>query len=179
MDGMVSVMTTNIRKALGGRTIVSSIDSQDSGNSEKSGAKARRIAIGLGGLVFILVLALGVMARAQAPGEEEDENNKQALVAHGREVFVHICHQCHTVTKGENWTGPSLYGVVGRKAGTEPGFAYSDAMKNFGKVWTPEELNHYLYDPQQWIPGVKMHFAGLKRKWNRHAVIAYLETLHD
>lgn len=141
----------------------------------KSGGTARRIAIGFG---FILVLALGVMARAQEPSDE-DENNKPALMAHGREVFAHICHQCHTATKNENWTGPSLYGVVGRKAGTEPGFAYSDAMKNFGKIWTPEELSHYLYDPQQWIPGVKMHFAGLKRKWNRHAVIAYLETLHD
>jgi cytochrome c len=132
----------------------------------------------IGGAALAVMLTAGMIARAQDTNDE-DENNKPALIAHGREVFVHICHTCHTRQKGVNWTGPSLYGVVGRKAGTEPGFAYSEAMRNFGKVWTPDELNHYLYDPQAYIHGVNMHFVGLKRKWNRHAVIAYLETLHD
>lgn len=138
--------------------------------------RAWRIAVGCG--VLAVVLSTGLVARAQDQNDE-DENNKPALIAHGEEVFGHICHTCHTHQKGVNWTGPSLFGVVGRKAGTEPGYQYSEAMRKFGKVWTPEELNHYLYDPQAYIPGVKMHFVGLKRKWNRHAVIAYLETLHD
>lgn len=138
----------------------------------------RSLTLGLGALAFSLVLATGMMARAQIP-DEEDENNKPAMIAHGHEVFNSICAACHSDKKGVNRVGPSLYGVVGRKAGTEPGFAYSPAMKNFGKMWTAEELTHYLWDPQAWIPGVAMHFAGLKRKWNRHSVIAYLETLHD
>lgn len=141
-------------------------------------ARARRLALLIGGALLAASLASSLIARAQEP-DEEDENNRAALVAHGREVFHHICAQCHSDKKGVNLVGPSLYGVVGRKAGTVPGYAYSDAMRNFGKVWTPEELTHYLWDPQAWIPGVKMHFAGLKRKYNRHAVIAYLETLHD
>ncbi len=138
----------------------------------------RGLTLGFGAFAFSLMIATGMMAKAQVP-DEEDENNKPAMIAHGHEVFNHICAQCHSDKKGVNRVGPSLYGVVGRKAGTEPGFAYSDAMKNFGKVWTADELTHYLWDPQAWIPGVAMHFAGLKRKWNRHAVIAYLETLHD
>ncbi len=141
-----------------------------------TGARRRRIAAF--GLLLLLALSTGLTARAQDQNDE-DENNKAALLKHGEEVFDHICHTCHHRRKDMNWTGPSLYGVVGRKAGTEPGYEYSSAMKNFGKVWTVEELNHYLYDPQAYIPGVKMHFIGLKRKWNRHAVIAYLATLHD
>lgn len=132
----------------------------------------------LGAAVLASVLTAGLVARAQEQSDE-DETNKPALIAHGHEVFDHICHTCHTRQKGVNWTGPSLYGVVGRTAGTEPGYNYSAAMRKFGKVWTPDEINHYLFDPQAWIPGVNMHFVGLKRKWNRHAVVAYLETLHD
>jgi cytochrome c len=142
------------------------------------GGWKRAVTLGLGAFAFSLVLVTGMMARAQI-ADEEDENNKPAMIAHGHDVFNKICAQCHSDKKGVNRVGPSLYGVVGRKAGTEPGFAYSDAMKNFGKVWTSDELTHYLWDPQAWVPGVAMHFAGLKRKWNRHAVIAYLETLHD
>ena len=147
-----------------------------SGGAGSRGKTAWRMAAAGAALVF--ALSAGMIARAQEPGEE-DETNRPALIAHGQEVFLHICHTCHTRKKDVNWTGPSLYGVVGRKAATEPGFAYSAAMRNFGKVWTPDELNHYLYDPQAYIHGVNMHFVGLKRKWNRHAVIAYLETLHD
>lgn len=134
--------------------------------------------VAAGCCALLLVLSLGFAAQAQEKNDE-DESNKPLLIAHGHDVFDHICHACHNDKKGANWTGPTLWGVVGRKAGTEPGYDYSEAMRKFGKVWTPDELNHYLWDPQAYIPGVKMHFVGLKRKWNRHAVIAYLETLHD
>jgi cytochrome c len=143
---------------------------------ERGGVRRRRYAAL--GAILLLALSAGIAAQAQDQNDE-DENNRAALVKHGEEVFDHICHTCHHRRKDMNWTGPSLYGVVGRMAGTEPGYEYSAAMRKFGKVWTDEELNHYLYDPQAYIPGVKMHFIGLKRKWNRHAVIAYLDTLHD
>lgn len=89
-----------------------------------------------------------------------------------------VCAACHDITPaGANKTGPALAGVVGRTAGTHPGFAYSDAMKGFGKQWTLDELNTYLKDPKAAVPGNKMAFAGIKKQDDRVAVIAYLRSI--
>jgi cytochrome c2 len=94
----------------------------------------------------------------------------------GEKVFAQ-CKACHTAEPGKNRIGPSLYGVVGRKAGTEPGFAYSPAMKDAGIVWTPETLDQYLTDPKAKVPGNKMAFPGLKNPTDRANVIAYLAQM--
>ncbi len=94
----------------------------------------------------------------------------------GQQTFKQ-CALCHAAEAGKTKIGPSLFGVVGRKAGTLPGFSYSDAMKKFDKTWTPEELDTYLADPRKVVPGTKMVFVGLKKEDDRENVIAYLETL--
>lgn len=90
-----------------------------------------------------------------------------------------ICGACHKTGEGEQSTlGPNLFGVVGRMAGTQPQFEnYSDAMKNSGLTWTPEELDTYLENPQKVVPGTTMAFPGLKREEARQEIIAYLESL--
>lgn len=94
----------------------------------------------------------------------------------GEKAFT-PCKACHTVEEGKNKIGPSLHGVVGRKAGTYPGFTYSPAMANSGITWTAESLDKYLADPKGAVPGNKMVFPGLKSEQDRKNVIAYLETL--
>jgi cytochrome c len=126
--------------------------------------------------VAVFVLLMGSVLAASA---QENESDTQELISHGRRVFADTCHTCHSAQKGVNRIGPSLWNVVGRKAAAIPDYNYSDAMRATGYTWTPDQLNHYLFDPQTAVPGVKMHFVGLRRKWNRHAVIAYLGTLHD
>lgn len=86
------------------------------------------------------------------------------------------CVSCHTVKPGVNGVGPSLHGVVGRKAGTLPGYAYSDALKAWGKTLTPEELDKWLTAPTQDVPGTKMVFPGIADPARRKAVIDYLAT---
>lgn len=88
-----------------------------------------------------------------------------------------MCTSCHSVTPNENRLGPSLFGVVGRKAGSEPGYAYSDAMKNSGHTWDETTLDKYLTDPRADVPGTKMTFAGIQDPERRKAVIDYLKTL--
>jgi len=96
--------------------------------------------------------------------------------AKGEQVFRQ-CGVCHSTEPGVTKLGPSLAGVVGRKAGTEPGFAYSEAMKTFGKVWDKATLDTYLTNPAGTVPGGKMVFVGVKDATQRTDVIAYLETL--
>ncbi len=87
------------------------------------------------------------------------------------------CAACHSTTPGKTIIGPSLAGVYGRKAGTLPGFQYSQAMKNSGLTWNAATLDRYLADPKAVVPGTLMGFAGLKDEEQREAVIRYLKTL--
>ena len=90
------------------------------------------------------------------------------------------CQACHTFGKGEpNRVGPNLYGVVGRPKGTEGGFDYSAPMKAKGGKWTIEDLNAFLANPRQYVPGTKMSFAGLPRGSERADVIAFLNSKSD
>jgi nitrite reductase (NO-forming) len=81
---------------------------------------------------------------------------------------------CHSLEPGKNILGPSLAGIIGRKAGAEPGYSYSPAMKQENIVWDTNTLDRYLADPQKMVPGNKMPFPGLKTEQDRADVIAYL-----
>lgn len=73
--------------------------------------------------------------------------------------------------------GPNLFGVVGRKAGSYPGYSYSGAMKSAGSVWTTSKLDAYLADPQKLVPGNNMPLAGISDPQQRADIAAYLATL--
>jgi nitrite reductase (NO-forming) len=94
----------------------------------------------------------------------------------GKQVYKK-CQACHSLTPGRNLVGPSLAGIIGRHAGSEPGYDYSAAMKSADIVWTAETLDTYLRNPQQMVPGNKMPFPGLKTDHDRSDVIAYLASL--
>jgi cytochrome c len=90
------------------------------------------------------------------------------------------CAACHAVARGRHLTGPSLAGVVGRKAGSAEGFTrYSDALKQSGLVWDDETLDAWLENPQQVAPGTSMTFPGLPNARHRADVIAYLKAPHE
>ena len=106
-----------------------------------------------------------------------------ALPAHaadpaaGQATFKSACSLCHSPQAGRNLTGPSLFGVIGRKTGSEAGFKYSTANQNANITWTPEILDKYLDAPRAVIPGTIMTYAGLKDQAKRADLIAYLGTL--
>jgi cytochrome c len=104
----------------------------------------------------------------------------KADVAAGQAATA-ICQACHNFSPaGTNMIGPGLYGVVGRKPGSHPGFAYSQGMTEFSQkqpVWDYEHIYEFIKNPQAYIPGTKMTFAGLKDPQARINVIAYLHTL--
>ncbi len=87
-----------------------------------------------------------------------------------------VCKTCHAVGEGQNRIGPSLHGVVGRKAGTYPGYTYSAANKGSGIVWTEPAIYQYLIKPQAYVPGTKMTYPGQPDAKKRADIIAYLKT---
>jgi cytochrome c len=101
--------------------------------------------------------------------------NAEGDAAAGEKVFAH-CAPCHSTKPGENKLGPSLAGVFGRKAGTEPGFSYSSALKTQNITWDETSLNEWLQGPGKFVKGTKMIYSVPDEK-DRQDVIAYLKTL--
>src|SRR6516225_7232950 len=93
--------------------------------------------------------------------------------AAGKLVF-RKCQVCHSLDPGKDVLGPSLAGIIGRKSGAEPNYAYSPAMKDANLTWDAKTLDGYLDDPQKFVPGTKMPFPGLKTAQDRADVIAFL-----
>jgi cytochrome c len=88
------------------------------------------------------------------------------------------CQACHNFEEGQGpKVGPDLYGVVGRKVASAPGFNYSSALKSKNGTWDFSALNAWLTKPTAYAPGTAMTFAGLSNDKQRADVIAYLDTL--
>ena len=88
-----------------------------------------------------------------------------------------VCGVCHKAAEGEKPTiGPNLWGVGGRKSGTQAGYTYSPAMKAANITWTKDELTSFITDPKKRVPGTKMAYAGLKDEKRVGDLIAYLHT---
>lgn len=118
------------------------------------------VRIGIVAAPLLLAMAGSAWAQDAAAGEKD---------------FV-VCRACHQIgPNAKSAVGPVLNGIVGRKAGTYPGYSYSPANKDSGLVWTQEELDKYLASPQTVVPHTKMIFPGLKDEKKRKNVIAYLE----
>jgi len=126
-------------------------------------------------LVFAVFAAFAVLAGLAVSGAAAAEPDP-ALVAQGQRQFLR-CASCHAIEPGQTGRiGPNLHGVVGRKAGSLPGYAYSAAMKAQTFTWTPAKLDEWLTRPSALVPGTAMAFAGLPRAQDRAALIAYLEA---
>lgn len=93
--------------------------------------------------------------------------------ARGKTLYQ-ACTSCHSID--ENDIGPKHRGVVGRPAGSLPDYAYSAALKASGIVWSAENLDRWLTNPQALVPGTKMYFS-LPDAQSRADLIAYLAEL--
>jgi cytochrome c len=123
-----------------------------------------------GGLVLAAVCAEIIFA---APASAQTAAPPTA--ARGRILFLR-CSSCHDISSGPSpKIGPNLKDVVGRRAGSLPGYSYSPALKAQTFVWDPAHLDRWLTSPAALVPGTAMAFAGLPSETDRQAVIAYLQ----
>jgi cytochrome c len=116
----------------------------------------------------VSVLAAVVLAGSVSAAGAQD-------AALGEKVFLK-CKACHQIGEGaKSAVGPVLNGIIGRPAGTYPGYSYSDANKGSGITWDEATLKDYLKNPRAKIPGTKMIFPGLPKDEDIDNVIAYLK----
>ena len=115
---------------------------------------------GAAGVLLLLALATGSAAAADAE--------------HGKALYQ-TCAACHT--ERPDALGPSLKGVVGRRAGALEDFRYSNPMKRANFIWDEANLREYIANPQAKVKGNRMPYGGVRDPKDIDDVIAYLLTL--
>ena len=111
----------------------------------------------------LLYLFAACRASAIAPGDPTK----------GKAAYAQRCTACHSIEY--NGTGPAHGGLLGRKAGSVPNYAYSSALKASSVMWSDETLDKWLSDPEKFIPGQKM-WVSIPDPAERQDIIAYLRT---
>jgi len=95
----------------------------------------------------------------------------------GQVLFNNSCRTCHTLDAGDNRLGPTLHGIVGRKAGASPDYPFSDAMRKSGLTWDEATLDRFIADPQAVVPGNNMKpYGGMAAADDRAKIVAFLKA---
>ena len=122
---------------------------------------------------FILAAVLAV---ALGSGAQADPTERIKIDA-GRQFFDANCHRCHSVDADKASYGPLLEGVVGRRAGSFPGYPYSKALAAAGFVWTKGAIRAWIEANDQLVPGTKMRHVGITDPTVQDFIVEYLASL--
>jgi cytochrome c len=132
--------------------------------------KKRRAAVVIG-LGFCSAVSIVGAASGQMP-------LPTAKPPDGAVLFKQQCATCHATNASDPpRQGPTLFNIVGRKAGTAEGFHYSAGFANAKFQWDEQKLDEWLVNPQAMIPGAVMPYRQAKPEL-RMAIVGYLKELH-
>jgi cytochrome c len=119
--------------------------------------------------IFSTLALLASFAPAHAAEEQGDD---------GQVAYNNACRTCHSFKAGDNRLGPTLHGIVGRKAGSVEGFAFSPSMKSSGITWDEANLDKFIANPEAVVSGNGMKpFGGIADAGERTKIVNYLKTL--
>ncbi len=119
--------------------------------------------------IFCPAIAISAMLLAYDAAAEDAVRGKG---------LYEVCAPCHLVGAASGELGPTLFGIVGRRAAARDDFRYSRALLGARIVWDENMLDVFLTEPQRLIPGTRMPFAGMPEKSDRIDLIAYLRRFH-
>ena len=126
---------------------------------------------------LVSAMALSGMACLLSSSASSQTPAQGADAGAGQMVFNNACRTCHTVKEGDNRQGPNLHKIVGRKAGSLPGYGYSSAMKEAGFAWDADKLERFMANADAVVPGNSMKpYGGLASAEDRAKIIAYLQS---
>jgi cytochrome c len=128
----------------------------------------RRVAL-LSGIAYLVLSTFSA---------SEELVSQNADVTSGQLVFNNVCRTCHSIREGDNRLGPHMRGIIGRKAGSLPNYSYSSAIRGANFVWDEENLDRFIANPDETVPGNNMKpYGGLASAESRGKLIAFLKTL--
>jgi cytochrome c len=126
------------------------------------------------GRTFVILALSGIAYMLSSPSALPQPSQGAEGVS-GQQAFNNACRTCHMVRQGDNRLGPNLHGIVGRKAGSLPDYAFSSGMKEAGFVWDEEKLDRFIANPDEVVPGNGMKpYGGLPSSDERKKIIAFL-----
>lgn len=128
---------------------------------------------------FTPAALLCLAALIPATSAYADTSFEKIKISAGRQLFDAECHRCHSPDADRQSYGPPLENVIGRTAGTSPGYAYSDALAKSGIVWTPAALRAWVEDNTGFMPGTKMRHVGIEDRTVQDFILAYLASISD
>lgn len=116
--------------------------------------------------LFTLALLIAISPAGTASADGDPERGAAAYRA---------CVACHTLVLGQQASGPSLDGVIGRHAGTLPDFVrYSPELRQSDIIWDAVSLDGWLKNPGEMVPGTSMTFQGIEDEQVRADLVAFL-----
>jgi cytochrome c len=133
--------------------------------------RTTRINLGHGAMLWVGILVLAGLGHDWIY-QERNAARSADWSARGNAV-AETCQTCHSLRALEHRVGPHLVELIGRRAGTVPGYSYSAAMRSSGLVWTRPQLRSFLLDPTHAVPGTAMALAG----WPEADVDAVIDFL--
>ena len=122
------------------------------------------------------ILGMSILAATISFTSFAKDNNEVMMQAAGQEIFKK-CSACHSEDGSQNTFGPSLVGVVNRKAASLPRFAYSDALKESGLTWTEANLRRWVAGNDILVPGTRMRHVQITDIAEQNYLLAYLKSL--
>ena len=129
--------------------------------------------------IHAAVVLVGGLNFATTAIAEVSDTGKQAMIKAGQILFEHRCRSCHADDPSLKSYGPSLVGVVGRKAGSVDGFTNSDALKSSGLVWTAESLRAWMANNTGIMPGTRMRHVGITDTSEQDFILEYLRSISN
>jgi cytochrome c len=119
---------------------------------------------------------LGMAIVAAAISFASSASDEKMMVLAGQEIFKK-CSSCHSADSSKNTFGPSLSGVINRKAASLPRFAYSEALKKSGLTWTEANLRRWIAGNDILVPGTRMRHVQITDIAEQNYLLAYLKSL--
>ncbi len=129
-------------------------------------------------LVFGLLLGCGEQVVSNSI--DIDNGNRYVAVPAGYVTPARDCVVCHSIEQnGPFRVAPTLWGIVGADKARHQWYGYSAALANASGMWSEQDLDQYLKDPDGFLPGTKKSLVGITNDQERAELIGYLKTLNN
>jgi cytochrome c len=126
---------------------------------------------------FLGFSAILIVTAVQTAAAAEPVQSRRGIENFGFELYLARCSNCHSNEAGKTLFAPTLFGLMGRRAGSVEGFPYTQKITLLGFDWSAERLSRWLSSSSLDSPILRMRHLGVEDPAERDALVAYISTL--